>query len=238
MRIDLATFDLDHTLVRRKTPNLVTLKMKAIERAIAEVFGIREVHYMRYLGPELFGMTDRSIMRAVLVKLGVDPATVDGNLNRLFAVMLDYFERSIKANPEPEYERLEGVFALLEFLGNAGVRCGLATGNYSAFARWKLRSTGLDRFFDFGGFGEDGEDRARILQTALDRGGFGNGKFACHFGDSPADIVAAKANGVLSAAVSIEAGGKFPDRDLEKAGAGMIIRSYSDIGLIAEFLGL
>jgi len=238
MRINLATFDLDHTLVRRRSPNLVTLKMKAIEYAIAEVFGIREVHYMRHLGPELFGMTDRSIMRAVLLKLGVDPMTVDDNLNRLFAVMLDYFERSIQANPEPEYGRLEGVFALLDFLNKSGVRCGLATGNYSAFAWWKLKSSGLDRFFGFGGFGEDGEDRAKILQTALDRGGYGDGMTACHFGDSPADILAARANGVLSAAVSIEAGGKFPDRDLEEAGAGMIIRSYSDIDAIAEFLGL
>ncbi len=238
MRVSMATFDLDHTLVRRRSGNLVTLKMKAIEYAIAEVFGIREIHYMRHLGPELFGMTDRSIMREVLAKLGVAPETVDDNLDRLFMVMLDRFALLTRDNHEPEYEKLAGVTELLDLLSRSGVRCGLATGNYAVFARWKLKSAGLDRYFNFGGFGEDGEERVIILRTALYRGGFGDDEHACHFGDSPADIKAAREVGVLAAAVSIEAGGKFPDNELEKAGAGLIIRSYSDIETIAEFLGI
>lgn len=237
MKITVATFDLDHTLVRRVSDHLITLKMKAINQALEDVLGIREIHYMRHLGPELYGMTDRSIIRAVLIKLGMDKEKVNERLDRLFEVMIEQFTRSTTENVSPEYMALDGVGTLLEFLRKSRIKCGLATGNYSVFAKWKLRSAGLEEYFDFGGYGEDSEDRAEILNIALARAGNRSHLAACHFGDSPADMRAARANGILAAAVTIDAGGKFSGSELEDAGAQLVINSYKDIERIADFLG-
>ena len=50
-----------------------------------------------------------------------------------------------------------------------GVKLGLLTGNLEPCARLKLEPIGANRFFAFGAFGSDDEDRYRLAPVALAR---------------------------------------------------------------------
>ena len=79
------------------------------------------------------------------------------------------------------------------------------------------------------------QDRAEIVGIARNRGGR-NGTGACHFGDTPVDIEAAHANGMLAAAISSKGGATFEPEALREAGADLVINSYNDTDEILEFL--
>lgn len=228
MAVTVVTFDLDHTLVRRPSGETYTLKMRAIDHSLQKVFDLKNINYMAHIGHELYGMTDRSIMKMVLANLGIAPAEIDRKLEDLFREMLAYFETNLISHRDGEYVPLPGVKSLLDELKAKGVVCGLATGNYSRFARWKLDSVGLTEYFTFGGYGEDDEQRSRIVAIALEHSGLKPPDRGCHFGDTPADIEAAAANDMLSVAISSAGGGKFPAQVLNQAGADLVLDSYLD----------
>jgi phosphoglycolate phosphatase-like HAD superfamily hydrolase len=228
MAVTVATFDLDHTLVRRRVANSDTLKIAAINHALENMFGFKDIHYMKLIGTELYGMTDRSIMRQVLANLGIGPDVIEQKLDGLFTEIFIYFESHLPAHRDGEYTTLPDVEKFLELLKASDIRCGLATGNYKIFARWKLDSVGLGGFFDFGGYGEDGDERWQIVKAALDRSGLKSPDIGCHFGDTVSDIKSAKANGMLAVAVSVSAGGKFASEELAKANPDLVLDSYLD----------
>lgn len=234
MAVTVATFDLDHTLVKRRTPNSDTLKILAINQALEKVFGFKDVHYMNHIGTELYGMTDRSIMRQVLTNLGMDGNEIDRRIDELFAAIFGYFKQNRQAYHNGEYIALTGAQSFLEKLRGLGVRCGIATGNYEIFSRWKLDSVGLRRYFDFGGYGEDGDQRWQIIKAALNRSGLGISDIGCHFGDTVSDIESAKANNMLAVAISVNAGGKFQSEELAAAGPDLVLESYHDFNKVAE----
>lgn len=238
MAVTVATFDLDHTLVRRRVANSDTLKIMAINQALENVFGFKDVHYMNHIGAELYGMTDRSIMRQVLTNLGLTADEIDRRMDELFAAIFAYFENHLPSHQDGEYIALPGVQAFLKQLKESGVRCGIATGNYSVFSRWKLDSVGLCGYFDFGGYGEDGDQRAQIVKAALDRSGIKIGDTGCHFGDTVSDIDSAKANGMLAVAISVNAGGKFTSDVLAAAKPDLVLESYHDFDKVAELFSL
>jgi phosphoglycolate phosphatase len=229
MPITIATFDLDNTLVRRRTQVANSLKMRAINRSIETVFSLKNVDYFSVMGPELYGMTDRSIMRRVLGILGIAPPEIDSKLNNLFEVMIDYFNAELKADEHDDYVPLPGAIELLKQMKAQNIACGLATGNYSQFANWKLNTTGMAGLFSFGGYGEDADERWQIVKIALDRSGAKDSFKACHFGDTPADIKAAAINGMLSVAITAAGGGKFSKNELIAAGADLVLDSYYNI---------
>ncbi len=84
---------------------------------------------------------------------------------------------------------------------------GLVTGNAEAGARIKLEPSGLNRFFPFGGFGGDGNERKDLAARALERAREAAGQ-EVHpaktliVGDTDADIVAGNANGFLTVGVA------------------------------------
>jgi phosphoglycolate phosphatase len=234
MAVTVATFDLDHTLVRRPSSDTQTLKMEAINWAIDKVFGLKQINYMAHIGTELYGMTDRSIMRVVLTNLGIPAEAIDDKFDELFSKILAYFDKNLSSHRDGEYIPLPGVEEFLRKLKGSGISCGLATGNYSRFAQWKLDIVGLSRYFSFGGYGEDADDRDQIVAIALNRSGLKSPDRGCHFGDTPADIKAATANKMLSVAISAEAGGKFPAGLLQEAGADLVLDSYSNSQLVFD----
>jgi phosphoglycolate phosphatase len=234
MAVTVATFDLDHTLVRRRVANSDTLKIAAINYALAKMFGFKDVHYMNHIGSELYGMTDRSIMRQVLGNLGVGADIIELKLDSLFAEIFAYFENHLPSHQDGEYIALPGVQAFLDQLKGSGVSCGIATGNYEVFSRWKLDSVGLSDYFDFGGYGEDGDQRAQIVKAALKRSGMKSGDIGCHFGDTVSDINSARANGMLAVAISVNAGGKFASEELAAAKPDLVLESYHDFDKVAE----
>jgi phosphoglycolate phosphatase-like HAD superfamily hydrolase len=108
---------------------------------------------------------------------------------------------------------------LLERLTGEGLLLGLTTGNIEPAARIKLDRGGLNRFFDFGGFGSDSNLRPELTRRAMERGieASGNGFARDDFitvGDTPLDILAAHGIGIRIAAVAT---GLYHAADLAQA---------------------
>jgi phosphoglycolate phosphatase-like HAD superfamily hydrolase len=235
MAVNIVTFDIDGTLVRRH-PNASTLKVEAIDYAFDQVLHISDFHYLNYLQPDMYGMTDRSIMRRLMKRLGADGDLLDVELDSLFAAMFAYFDSHPEHQAVTDYYVLPGVIDLLEALKRRDYQLGIATGNFRKFADWKLNGSGIGAYFSFGGYGDDAETRSAIIAAALKRAADSDNFKACHFGDTPVDIEAAHASGILAAAVSKQAGATFESQVLFNAGADLVIDSWHDIDKILTFL--
>ncbi len=231
MTVKTATFDLDGTLIRRNPGLRSTLKMDAINHSISKVFSICNINYVDYLGKEMYGMTDRVILRNVLYKLNIDKVVVDDKIDCLIGEILSYFHDNKNRKANDDYIILPGVIELLDALQDRKIDLGLATGNFEEFAWWKLKGVDLDRYFTFGGFGEDDDSRSGIITSALKRSNHRDGFKACHFGDTPSDMEAARNNGIMSVAVSAK-GGAFDADDLKAAGADLVVDSWIEIDKI------
>jgi len=235
MAVNILTFDVDGTLVRRH-PNVPTLKVEAIDYAFANVLNIKDFHYLDYLRPELYGMTDRSIMRMLFKRLGVDGDLLDIKLARLFDTMFAYFDSHPEHQATNDYYILPGVMDMLKVLRNLDYKLGIATGNFKKFADWKLNGVSIGQYFSFGGYGDDAESRGDIIGAALKRASNDENIRACHFGDTPVDIQAAHDIGILAVAVSDQAGATFKSETLLEAGADLMIDSWHDTDKIITFL--
>ena len=117
--------------------------------------------------------------------------------------------------------------------GSSGWRLGIVTGNIEATAKAKLKYAGLLDYFDPNGFGCgcDHPDRVEIARIALERAG--NPKRAVLIGDTPRDVEAAKANGMVSIAVAT---GIFDFQALEKAGADHVFEDLTDTKRLLSIL--
>ncbi len=103
-------------------------------------------------------------------------------------------------------------------------KLGLVTGNIRACAYIKLKHAGIEQYFgEVGGFGDDDGDRNKMAKLALQRAGNPEGSFL--LGDTPSDIQAARANGMVSVAVC---NGQFDRATLEAEGANMVVDSFED----------
>jgi phosphoglycolate phosphatase-like HAD superfamily hydrolase len=112
-------------------------------------------------------------------------------------------------------------------------KLGLVSGNVRATAYLKLRHGGLDRYFtDIGGFGDDDSDRNRMAALALERAGNPQGAYL--IGDTPSDIEAARATGMVSVAVC---NGQFDRPTLEAENPDIIVDSFEDAEHLFEALG-
>ena len=86
-------------------------------------------------------------------------------------------------------------------------RIGLLTGNIEAGARQKLAQVGLEGVFQFGAFGDDDEDRDRLLGIARSRA---EAREGCRIdpaqivvvGDTPLDIGCARSGGAAVLALA------------------------------------
>jgi phosphoglycolate phosphatase-like HAD superfamily hydrolase len=123
------------------------------------------------------------------------------------------------------YEVMPGVEELLERLVDDGHLLGLTTGNIEAAAHIKLARAGLNRFFSFGGYGSDSNQRAELTRRALERARFVSGnalvESACiSVGDTPRDVAAGHGAGIEVVGVAT---GNFTVDQLREAGANYAI---------------
>src|SRR3954452_9359264 len=101
----------------------------------------------------------------------------------------------------PDYRVLPGVETLLARLLEEGHLLGLVTGNVEGAAHIKLHRANLNRFFSFGGYGSDSNDRPEVARIALRRAVLVYGEpiepaGALVVGDTPHDVDAAHAAGI------------------------------------------
>ncbi|HEY3448054.1 MAG TPA: HAD family hydrolase [Myxococcales bacterium] len=213
--MDLVLFDIDGTLVDTGGAG-----RRAIEAAARQL----------YNRPDLFddvafdGATDRAICRAALRHLdrSFDETEIDRLLDTYLAFLGDEVERSAR------YLIYPGVEQVAAAMESHGVLLGLGTGNVEPGARVKLERGNLNRFFSFGGFGDDAEDRGTLIRMGLRRGEQILGrraKEAWVIGDTPKDHSAARAAG---AKVVLVATGRYSMAELSACGPDLCVETLED----------
>ena len=195
----LLLFDIDQTLV-----NTGGAGLRALDRACYKLFALDRA--MDGISPH--GKTDPAIAREILhVRLGLPPdSTMAGRIASTLEAYTGFLTEEVRMSPI--YRVLPGISTLLdEMLPKPDVMLGLATGNIESGARIKLDRGDLNRYFTFGGFGSDSEDRAELVRRAAEKAGDKNGSpippaniFV--IGDTPLDIEAGKRAGFKTVGVA------------------------------------
>lgn len=234
--LDLAFFDIDGTLLRRDYNGGLSVKSRAVNYAAATIFGLEGADYTKILGKRLYGMTDKLILKAFLAEFGIDEKIYYQREEEIFAAINDYYDKHRNGSDNAAYYPLPGIIDFLQCLKDEGVRLGLVTGNIEKHSRWKLEPSGLDRYFVTGGFGDDAETRDDIMMAAIKRNPDISILGICHFGDSPADLEAARQCGVKGVAITDIGGGTHSREELEAVNYGILIDSWDDRQKIAEYL--
>lgn len=207
----LLLFDVDGTLLLRAAD----AHKRAFHQALRQVFAIEDPQALRVSTP---GKTDLQIAREVLLQAGFDMRTIDERMD-------DLSDAWVTAHAELEvaldHTVAPGMRELLEALaGHAKARLSLVTGNLEPIARLKLTRAGIGDYFPRGqgGFGSDSEDRTELPGIARRRAGSRDEPYSrlrtAVIGDTPLDIVCARADGVRAIAV---ASGPYGARDLGQA---------------------
>lgn len=186
------------------------------------------------------GKTDPQIMREMLELAGVDVSAIDG----LVPMALEEAARSLAAWRERiarEGRVHPGVGRLLgELAGRGGVRQTLLTGNLAVNAAVKVGAFGLDGFFDLpvGAYGDDHEQRERLVPVALRRVGELRGETYLPeqvwvIGDTARDLACARAGGVRCLIVGTGHDRFAAVRDLE---ADAVMEDLGDTARALEVL--
>ena len=173
------------------------------------------------------GMTDPEVGRRTFVAVVGHPPSrtefarlMERRLHHLYATVAD----------SKTYRVLAGVETLLPRLIEDGYLLGLVTGNVEAAAHIKLHRARLNRFFSFGGYGSDSNDRVELTKRALERAALVYGEAfdpaqCLTFGDTPHDVTAAHGAGLECVGV---ASGHFTIQQLREAGADYAVSSLEE----------
>jgi phosphoglycolate phosphatase len=192
----LLLFDLDWTLIYTGGAGV-----RALEFSFEQAFKIPES--MKKVSPD--GKTDKAICREMIrVHLGREPQGTEIDI-----LCRGYLDRlAVEIPVSIGYRIMPGIPELLELLAiRADVLLGLGTGNMEEGAQIKLARADLMKFFRFGGYGSDAEERPIVLKTAVHRGeALAKKTFAPKdvivIGDNSRDVQAGKAIGATTIAVA------------------------------------
>ena len=215
--VKLVLFDIDGTLIDpgesgRRAATIVFYEMFSIEDAFSRI--------------AMAGKTDLQIIKEALSSHGLSSGE-----EQLLSILSRY---TVKLKIEMKNHKkpvLPGVINLLNVLKEVDdYYIGLLTGNIEQGARIKLCAYGLDKYFSSGAFGDDNEDRNKLLPVAVERfREMENIDF--HYsdcivvGDTPMDVRCSKPFGATSIAVST---GVYSSQALFQAGADYVLRDLSD----------
>jgi phosphoglycolate phosphatase len=183
-------FDIDGTLLTGPSDGQ-TAGLMAMHYAARAVTG----ENARYNTIEFAGRTDYQIARLLLQAAG-DENPPKHRLDELVDRYLAHLGDGVKQRP---YTVLGAPRRTVERLQQDGAVIGLGTGNVRAGGAIKLKSAGIDDLFDMnnGGFGEDGETRAEVLEAGARRLDETRQLPVIIVGDTPYDVQAAHEIGAL-----------------------------------------
>ena len=197
----LLLFDVDGTLVGHAAGE----HSQALRAALREIHGVDADRLGLRTNPA--GRTDNEIARLLLLEAGIPAAQIDARRHDVrTACCRSYAEL---CPPSLADKVLPGIPELLDWLQSGpGVQLSLVTGNFEPVARLKLGRAGLGAYFPHGqgGFGSDSEDRTDLPRIARKRAGVDGVAHAREttivIGDTPRDIICARADGVRCLAVA------------------------------------
>ncbi|VVM06443.1 hypothetical protein MAMC_01093 [Methylacidimicrobium cyclopophantes] len=149
------------------------------------------------------GRTDSLIVRQIFSRLNIPWS--EENVTRYKECYLRHLAEEISRSSGATYR---GVEPLLSTIQRMPDWCqGLLTGNFEGGAKIKLEHFGLGHFFSFGTFGDQSDCRNELARSALQlvRKRWGEAlspRQLFLIGDTPHDILCAKAIGAYSVAVA------------------------------------
>ncbi|MGD0884471.1 MAG: HAD family hydrolase [Thermodesulfovibrionales bacterium] len=214
----LILFDIDGTLLDSGEAGA-----KSLNLAFEELFSIRDAFQAIHMA----GKTDIQIMREGLIKHGLVSEDEDVGL-----LCKKYIKHLLKEIENPRRHVKPGVQECLEMLSDTDdMHLGLLTGNIETGARIKLSPFGLNSYFPFGAFGNDDEDRNKLLPIAAQRFRYLYQKSidyrdCCIIGDTPRDVECAKIHGARAIAVAT---GPYPYESLTQSGADLVLRDLTEM---------
>ena len=228
----LVLFDLDGTLVTTGAAG-----RKALIKAVTQLYG-KEPKFEHNL---ISGRTDADNFSLVYQLVNKKKPTA-AQVKKIHHKYLELLPSEIKnSQKQKQYKLIPGIKKLLARLAQEKeIALGLGTGNIKEGVQIKLAPSGLLEYFSFGGYGEDGYTREEMLKAAVKRA---EKKFKCKFtpdqvyivGDTHRDILAAKACGYHSAAVTCGFG---DPKLLQRAAAELQLDNFNDIKTFCVWLGL
>ena len=219
----LLLFDVDQTLISTGGAGI-----RALNRAFQKLYAVENA--MDGILPH--GKTDPGIIREILHSHPV-PSFTDGSdgFPTSMAAILDSYLAFLdnEIGSTTSYKILPGIEGILHSLsGRSDVAIGLATGNVEAGARIKLERGNLNRYFPFGGFGSDSENRTELVRQGAERAVAYMGQRPAAdnvfvIGDTPRDIIAGREAGFLTVGVAT---GKYSMAELKESGATVVISDF------------
>ena len=214
-------FDIDGTLISTGGAS-----DRAWHRAFLELHGV-DVNVPDYTGK---GVPDPEVgIQCFRGAIGREPSGEE--MAKLIALRQRYLGEEVESSPG--YRVMPGVVELLERLAGEGRLVGLITGNTEPAAHMKLARADLNRFFAFGGYGSDANDRVDVCRKALDRAAVAaagrldrDGSIA--IGDTPLDVEAGHGAGIRVVGVAT---GEYSVEQLREAGADWAVADLSSAQL-------
>jgi phosphoglycolate phosphatase len=210
----LLLFDIDNTLLYTGGAGGLGMNL-----AFQDMFGISD----GFANVEFSGRTDLYILSEGLRQHGIS-----GGHEAHLRDFLRRYHRHLSRTLKERKGHLEPGFPhLLEVLRQRhGVRIGLATGNFSEAGWMKLEHYGIREYFVDGAFGEESLDRAEMVRAGIERFAHDiSPRDVLVVGDTPHDISAALANGLVAVGVAT---GTYTVDQLRDSGAHIVFQDFSD----------
>ncbi len=192
-RQDAYLFDIDGTLMRSHDRVHFNSFAQCVKRVMGQELVLE--------GVSIHGSTDTAILRDAFKASNIDESEWKPQLEPVLELMrTTVSEQRDSLRPY----RMPGVEATLRHLKDCGALLGVATGNLEVIGWLKIEAAGLKEWFRFGGFSDCYPVRADMVGHAakLARRIAGPLATVCVVGDTPWDIIAAKANSLPTIAVA------------------------------------
>lgn len=188
----LIYWDIDGTLLHCGSDG-----RKALNRTFLEKYGIEDA----FAGATIGGAMDSMILDGIMESHGIDKDDL--------AEIIDYYKDVLADILEKNEDKrvLPGVLEIVKEIHKSGtLKNALLTSNLEIGARVKLKSLGLDQYFDMGGFGDEPGEKWDIAHKSIARA---EARFDTTFskdrlfiiGDSTYDLMTAEKVGMTSIAV-------------------------------------
>jgi len=244
MKKILTLWDIDGNLI-----NAYKYHTPAYQKAIKEVYGVtptfEEIE-------KNYGLPAKEVVAIPVRNLGVDEEKIQEGMEKVFSIYSKQLEEGIKADSKETI--LPGVSALLSKVKSLHIPMGVVTGNIKQAGEALIKGSNLFGFFspEINSYGDTAKYRHEIVSAAIKHAQkndfIDDGAKIYVFGDTPADVEAAKKNKCISVAViknsneadSSPGGESYRKRKaaLEEAEPDFLFDDYTNLEEILSIIGI
>jgi phosphoglycolate phosphatase len=222
MTVKLFLFDIDGTILLSGGAGL-----RGMEKVLHDLHGVPNA----FDGITPDGKIDTAIFREMIRTHGIEVKDEDAAIKTMCEQYLPLLEKEMAVSEGALL--MPGFPEILERLSALpGAHLGLVTGNLEPAAQIKVGRWNLNRFFKFGAYGSDHENRPELVRIAVSRAEkllgqtIGMGPHIYVIGDTDRDIDAGRSNGASTIGVATN---NASTADLKKAGADFVFEDFSDL---------